>query len=165
VDSRNSYYPDIGAQGEALVAEWLQDQGWQILARRWHCRWGELDLVVRSPDILQTTSLVAPSSPPLYADGESVLAFVEVKTRSQGNWDADGRLAITPQKQTKLWRTVRLFLAKHPHLAELPCRFDVALVTCSASVRSHVQLHQAEPSQIPHSLKLQEYIPSAFDYS
>jgi putative endonuclease len=168
VDSHNSHYLDIGAQGEDLVAEWLQAQGWKILARRWHCRWGELDLVVRSPDIPQTTSVTAPSSPSsplLCPDRESVLAFVEVKTRSQGNWDADGRLAITPQKQTKLWRTVRLFLSKHPHLTELPCRFDVALVICLASPQSHVQLNDTELFQVPYLLRLQEYIPAAFDYS
>jgi putative endonuclease len=113
----------IGELGENLVARWLTAQGWQILAQNWHCRWGELDLVAQRLPI--STARTENLRSPLNDHG---LAFVEVKTRSQGNWDSDGLLAITAQKQAKLLKTAQLFLAKHPHLAELPCRFDVALV-------------------------------------
>jgi putative endonuclease len=106
----------LGQQGESLVAQWLQQQHWSILARGWTSRWGELDVVA------------------LGREGRaSCLAFVEVKTRSQGNWDEDGLCAITRSKQTKLWKTAQLFLAKHPHLAEVNCRFDVALVNVRRS--------------------------------
>jgi putative endonuclease len=113
----------IGELGENLVARWLTAQGWQILAQNWHCRWGELDLVAQRLPI--STARTENLRSQLNAHG---LAFVEVKTRSQGNWDSDGLLAITAQKQAKLLKTAQLFLAKHPHLAELPCQFDVALV-------------------------------------
>jgi putative endonuclease len=80
---------------------------------------GELDLIAyRSP--------IAPKKP-------AHLAFIEVKARSSGNWDADGMLAINAQKQAKLWRSAQLYLAKHPAYAELPCSFDVALVHCRRS--------------------------------
>jgi putative endonuclease len=120
----------IGELGENLVARWLTAQGWQILAQNWHCRWGELDLVAQRLPI--STARTENLRSPLNDHG---LAFVEVKTRSQGNWDSDGLLAITAQKQAKLLKTAQLFLAKHPHLAELPCRFDVALV-------QYRQIHQ-----------------------
>lgn len=100
-----------------MVAEWLQTQGYQMLDHQWHCRWGELDLVMK-------------------ASNPVALAFVEVKTRSRGSWDASGLLAITPQKQTKLWKAAQLFLVKHPALASLPCRFDVALVYCQPRAKS-----------------------------
>lgn len=115
----------VGDLGETLVAAWLTEQQWHILHRRWHCRWGELDLIALS-NIPQTESKARSNSQAL-----STLAFVEVKARGRGNWDADGLLAITPKKQEKLWKTAELFLATFPHLAEVPCRFDVALVSHS----------------------------------
>ncbi len=109
-----------------MVARWLIAKGWKILAQNWHCRWGELDLVAQKVPTSEPRSRLVPGGKsPLKDHG---LAFVEVKTRSQGNWDSDGLLAITAQKQAKLLKTAQLFLLKRPDLADLPCRFDVALV-------------------------------------
>jgi len=98
----------LGELGEQVTAQWLQHQGWDILASRWRCRWGELDLVAY--------------------DLASTLIFVEVKTRQSNNWDADGLLAITSRKQQKLYRTAQMFLSAYPQFSELACRFDLALV-------------------------------------
>lgn len=40
----------LGERGEAAVAAWLSSRGWTILARRWRCPYGELDLVALDPD-------------------------------------------------------------------------------------------------------------------
>ncbi len=153
-----SHHPspaEPGSLGEELVARWLQIQGWLILQRRWRSRWGELDLIIAQPG-------ESPPHPPVS------LAFVEVKTRSRGNWDADGALAITPQKQAKLWKTAQLYLATNPAIAELPCRFDVALVQCQRLPSNH---RQQPPTTSPAShilvaagyqLTLQHYIEAAF---
>ncbi|MGI0490135.1 YraN family protein, partial [Pantanalinema rosaneae CENA516] len=127
--------PDPGMLGEALVAQWLQGRGWVVLYQRWHCRWGELDLVIAQRE---------PESDRLLS-----IAFVEVKTRSSGNWDANGLLAITPQKQAKLWKAAQCFLAEHPQLAQLPCRFDVALVSCQRLMLP--KLRDRSPSPHPVS--------------
>ncbi|NJM67178.1 MAG: YraN family protein [Acaryochloris sp. RU_4_1] len=107
----------IGKWGEQLVMQWLQQQGWTVLAQRWSCRWGEIDIIAQLPTSTESQS--------------GGLAFVEVKTRHPQSWDAHGRLAITWQKQRKLWKTAQFFLGHQTHLADLPCRFDVALVQCS----------------------------------
>lgn len=142
----------LGELGEQLVAQWLLSQGWKILHQRWSCRWGEIDLIAHHSTL-----------------GEPQLIFVEVKTRSHRNWDFDGLLAITPQKQQKLILTAQLFLTEYPHLVNVPCRFDVALVSSTRS-------DQAGDSSLPKSFNLgqpinfggyqltvQEYIPSAFE--
>lgn len=129
----------LGDRGEALVATWLRQQGWNIVAQQWHCRWGELDLVA-----VQASSTVG-------------VAFVEVKTRRPNSLDQGGRLAITPQKQQKLWLAAQQFLAENPDYADLPCRFDVALVVNGHAPRS---LISAPSSSSP--LFLVDYIEDAF---
>ncbi len=148
-----------GELGEELVARWLQAKGWIVLERRWHSRWGELDLIAARPGL-------SPSNSP-----ES-LSFVEVKTRSRGNWDGYGALSISPQKQTKLWNTAQLFLVEHPNLANLPCQFDVALVSChKLSVQKSAIAQATQPSlstdqisltEAGYHLVLLDYIQSAF---
>jgi putative endonuclease len=140
----------LGQQGEQFVAQWLQQQGWSILARGWSSRWGELDVVA-------------------FRSESSTLAFVEIKTRSSGNWDADGLLAITLSKQLKLWKTAQLFLGQHPHLAEHPCRFDVALVGAARS-RTSSESNPVPPITLGqpiewngYRLTLRTYLESAFE--
>ncbi|BAY10932.1 YraN family protein [Calothrix sp. NIES-2098] len=148
-----SHYPDIGDLGEDLVAQWLQSTGWLILHRRFYCRWGEIDIIAQY-------------------DGkgmqDSTLAFVEVKTRSSGNWDLGGRSAIARKKQAKIWRTAEMFLAKYPQKADYPCRFDVAIVYCQeiAEKFSQAKFTQKALASLAvgsYELQLQEYIPAAFD--
>jgi putative endonuclease len=167
--------PDIGELGEKLVAEWLQTRDWVILHHRWRCRWGEIDLIAQRKE-RRRGELPTAFSP--------LLAFVEVKTRSRGNWDANGLLAITPSKQAKLCQTAQLFLAERSDLANLPCRFDVALVSyhCvsqtsrrdrtdsfpkSAAIDKAIQVPPMKLGQpilrAGYQFILQDYIQSAFD--
>jgi putative endonuclease len=130
-----------GNRGEELVADHLAAQGWQILARQWRCRWGELDLV---------------------AQKGSTLAFVEVKTRSLnarwGDWDPIGLEAVGSAKQKRLIRAATLFLSQNPQLEHLNGRFDVALVQ---SVQR--QSSGLKPDSHPEQWRLYRYIPAAFE--
>ncbi len=156
----------LGQDGERLVAQWLQQQNWSILARGWTSRWGELDVVALSEgDRIATQAEYRTAS----RNEDRMVAFVEVKTRSSGNWDADGLLAITPSKQVKLWKTAQLFLAQHPHLADYPCRFDVALVSAVRSAEALASntwppITLGQPIHwSSYRLTLSTYLESAFE--
>ncbi|MGD1701369.1 YraN family protein [Dapis sp. BLCC M229] len=161
---------DKGILGEELVAKWLNQQGWQILHRRWQCRWGELDIIaMKTSPFRDSSSQNFPNTP--------ILAFVEVKTRSRGNWDEDGLLAVTESKQAKLCQTAEMFLSDRPELADYSCRFDVALVRCNYTQKNSLFLitpsREEQLSELTvemgnsvelagYQLILQNYISSAF---
>lgn len=94
-----------GDRGEEAVTRHLQQQGYTILARNWHCRWGELDIVATRDDII---------------------AFVEVKTRRQGAM-VSPFAAVDYRKQRRVICSAQAYLQAHP--LDLQPRFDVAGVT------------------------------------
>ncbi len=135
---------NTGELGEEVVAQWLIVNGAKILHQRWRWRRGEIDLIAIAAD---------------------TLLFVEVKTRNRRNWDADGLLAITPQKQARIFSSAQLFLVKHPHLADYPCRFDAAIVRSQSILqpidRDYLYI-LTEPS-VNRSFLLLDYLTGAFD--
>jgi putative endonuclease len=135
---------NTGEKGEEIVAQWLIARGGRILHQRWRWKRGEIDLIAIESD---------------------TLLFIEVKTRNRSNWDADGLLAITPQKQARIIRTAELFLLKHSYLAEHPCRFDVAIVRHQPISRSIVGTPLLILADITakQNLLLIDYLPGAFD--
>lgn len=94
----------LGQWGEDRTAGWLQKQGWRIVARNFHCRMGEIDII---------------------AEDGRYLAFVEVKLRKDGRYGAACE-AVTLSKQRKLRVTAEFYLMRHP--TSLQPRFDVAEV-------------------------------------
>lgn len=162
-----SHYHVVGHYGEDLVAQWLQSTGWIILHRRFSSRWGEIDIIAEYDGVTGETGERENFS---LRTQHSLLAFVEVKTRSSGSWDAGGRSAITPQKQAKISRTAGMFLAQYPEKADYSCRFDVAIVYCqristNLTEVTATQSALATSSAAGYKFKLQEYILAAFDSS
>jgi putative endonuclease len=92
-----------GRPAEERALHYLQDRGLTLLARNWRCKLGELDLVMR--------------------DGDTV-AVIEVRSRGRGDYGSAAE-TIGRQKQARLVRATRLWLAQRPQFAEQPLRFDV----------------------------------------
>lgn len=128
---------DRGTVAEAIAAQWLMNQRWTILHHRWRCRWGEIDLIAQPTHSNQV--LAAPQIMTFNQRSSHLahpLIFVEVKSRSRGNWDADGLLSITTAKQAKLWKAAELFLSETPYWTQCACRFDVILIRQGRSPQS-----------------------------
>lgn len=95
----------VGDAGEEAVARWYARAGFQLLARNWRVREGELDLIVRRAD---------------------TIVFCEVKTRLG---DAYGQPfeAVTARKQARIRGLAMQWLAGAGERADV-LRFDVASV-------------------------------------
>ncbi len=78
-----------GNLGETLAADYLQQRGYDIVARNWRCSTGEIDVIAR--------------------DGDT-LVFVEVRTR-HGARHGSPEESITPRKQAKLITLAYEYLA------------------------------------------------------
>jgi len=100
-----------GFMSEEQVVQFLRGQGFRILQRNCRTRLGEVDIVAR--------------------DGEEVV-FVEVRSRSGGNWDTLER-SVTSRKQRRIARAAAAFL-RHTRTAA-PLRFDVVAVRLGADGR------------------------------
>jgi len=101
----------IGQRGEDLAAKYLQAQGYTLIARNWHCQYGELDVV---------------------AQINAVLVFVEVKTRQTSELRQGEEIAfasITPQKRDRVVKSVYCYLDEHGHDANTSWRVDVLTVS------------------------------------
>ena len=93
-----------GLQGEALVADYLRNNGFQLVAHGYYCRFGEIDLI---------------------AWEGNTLCFIEVKTRTNLEMGLP-REYVTPAKQKKLRKTALFYLSEKK--LDCFCRFDVAEV-------------------------------------
>ncbi len=94
----------IGLWGEDRAAEFLEAKGYEITARRFRVREGEIDLV---------------------AAGHGYLCFVEVKLRKDETM-GQAREYVTLSKQKKVRTAAMRYLMQFP--TELQPRFDVVEV-------------------------------------
>ncbi|MDA0679062.1 MAG: YraN family protein [Proteobacteria bacterium] len=94
---------DKGSRFEQIALKHLVANNLQLIEQNFHCRLGEIDLVLR--------------------DGES-LVFVEVRYRKSNRF-ASAAHSVNKQKQAKIARTAAMYLARHPALSRCTVRFDV----------------------------------------
>lgn len=89
----------LGAQGEELAAQLLQQKGLSIVARNWRCAVGELDIIAEEtgPDDVRGLSAVP------------WLVIVEVRTR-RGSAFGTALQSIIYRKQAKLRQVARTYV-------------------------------------------------------
>ena len=105
-----------GQSSEQLACQHLQHQGLRLLTQNWHCRQGELDLVM--------------------LDGDTVV-FVEVRYRRHAAWGGAVE-SVDARKRARLAAAAQHFLLQESRWAKHPCRFDV--VAISPDDHSHPRL-------------------------
>jgi putative endonuclease len=101
----------------------LRRAGLRLVERNFHTRFGEIDLIMRDRD---------------------TLVFVEVRFRRSNSF-GDARASVSASKRQRLIRAAEGFLAAHPELAAMPCRFDiVAFDGTGAAATAHWHRHAFE---------------------
>jgi putative endonuclease len=99
----------LGISGEDAAAAWYAANGYEVVARNWTCRDGELDLVVRR---------------------QRVIVFCEVKTRSTNLFGSPAE-AVNHVKRQKLRVLAAKWLDESP-VRPREIRFDVVSVVGEA---------------------------------
>lgn len=96
----------IGAQAEVWAADYLDLHNLKLIARNFHSRYGEIDLIMLDGDCL---------------------SFIEVRARQYSNFGC-ALESVQPAKQHKIIKTAQSFLQKHPEYENFDCRFDVVAI-------------------------------------
>ncbi len=111
---------ELGERAEDRVATWLANRGWTVLARRWRCPQGELDIVALDPN--------------------SVLVAVEVKLRSSHR--AGGPLeSVDRRRLSRLRAALGTFKAAQRSRRGVGLRVDLVAVAPTADGRWRLAHH------------------------
>lgn len=97
----------VGNEQETKVQGYLQTQGYEILARNFYTKHGEIDIIAKK---------------------DGYLVFIEVKYRADGRYGAPEE-AVDYRKQKKIIAAAQYYMYKNRISFDTPCRFDVAGVT------------------------------------
>lgn len=104
---------ELGAKFERIAADYLRDQGWTIVTRRWRGGGGELDLVA--------------------VEGE-ILVFVEVKASMAPGFAPEENMGTV--KQRRLAGAMAAYLDSVGESEDRPCRLDL-IAFDSEGMRHH----------------------------
>lgn len=106
-----------GSLGEDITESYLKKNGFYIVARNYHSRYGEIDIIAKN---------------------DEYLLFVEVKTRNELAIERPAA-AVTYSKQQKIIKTALIFLSEHEY--DLQPRFDVSEVTLERYTNTLIELN------------------------
>ena len=96
----------IGSEKECVAAEYLKEQGAEVLAQNFYFKGGELDLVAR--------------------DGE-YMCFIEVKYRTS-NRHGMPEEAVTALKKKRMINGAKQYMYEKRIPFDTPCRFDIIAI-------------------------------------
>jgi len=97
---------EVGKWAECVAAHFLSVKGFKILSRNFNTRFGEIDIV---------------------AQGDGVIAFVEVRFRGKGSYLLPEE-TLTYKKQQRIKTTASIYMNKFD-LENANVRFDVICVS------------------------------------
>ena len=100
-----TYQKQIGKRGESIAAEFLRQNGFQLLEQNFTSRYGEIDLVAIKSDCV---------------------VFVEVKTRTTQTFGMPED-SVTPAKLERIQNAGLIWLQEHPE-APGDWRIDVVAI-------------------------------------
>lgn len=109
-----------GRLGEDAVCSFLEQRGHEIIARNYHRRCGEIDIISKCGGFV---------------------VFTEVKSRKRGSM-ISGLEAVDLRKQAKIIRTADLWLSDND--TGLQPRYDIAEVTLAGNVPRVVSIQVYE---------------------
>lgn len=102
----NRYRKDIGDYGEKLAEGALLKKGYEIIAKKYTIKGGEIDLIAKK---------------------NNTLVFVEVKTLPHGSVDTLN-LVFSYKKKLAVSKTARVFLEHNRQYSDCLKRFDAIII-------------------------------------
>jgi putative endonuclease len=127
---------NLGQWAEQQALTFLQSQGFSLIVANYHCRYGEIDLIVQK---------------------DQEIVFVEVKARSITQY-APSYETISRSKQKKIMKSALCFLENEPHFHSFYGRFDVI---CFDFFQQFAKKIQQDFSKFPYD---QQWIENAFTF-
>lgn len=104
-----------------MAAEYLRKKRYTVVASGYHCRFGEIDLIVKN---------------------KAFLVFVEVKLRKSADF-AHAMEYVDGRKQDRIRTTAALYLSENP--TDLQPRFDVIEIYAPDGTQTlHPEIHHLE---------------------
>ena len=94
-----------GVAAEERAADYLKQQGYEIIHTRYKTKFGEVDIIARHED---------------------VICFVEVKMRQSAE---DALYAVTRRSRERIEKSALYFISEHSEMVDYAMRFDVITIS------------------------------------
>ncbi len=106
---------NVGTAAEDMALKYLEKNGLTLLTRNYHCRQGEIDLIMQEGNFL---------------------VFIEVRYRKNNHFGSAAE-SVTRHKQLRVLTTAEYYLQNEKQNADNACRFDV--ITVSGEQNPHIE--------------------------